>query len=344
MVFGSPDEHRSLKRRFARKNTDELLDAWKAGIRNRRELLVVFDLLRERGQDPPIVEIEEPGEEHRLPVESNAKVRTFRSGKIEFRFSRDGFMSPGRSQFKSQDDLLSYGAEALGLQRRQDAVRGSVSRKGRYQRVDESGAAIFTFGDPILDLVTNKHGLLVVGDETYDLKTAMLRTKFRRGGLRTCDLGSQAQQAFETRLAAAARGENADMILECGENRTVLASTNPSSQEFKAGGITGRFRAWKTNIVVYWSMGAELETFTGNFTFANIVGRYGDQFMSPHCFVVGIGHDFDAHDDYMDEWEWGILPCSSPYDGVKSHCTALVGGQSLSLVVTKGDCDTFWPS
>jgi hypothetical protein len=52
-----------------------------------------------------------------------------------------------------------------------------------------------------------------------------------------------------------------------------------------------RFKAWKKNYPFYWSMGAEIETWGGNFISATIESIYIDTFLAQTCFVVKRGSD-----------------------------------------------------
>ena len=49
---------------------------------------------------------------------------------------------------------------------RESSIR-IMKRTGKYQRIDRTGRPIFTFGDPILDMITDEHGWVSVGNETY---------------------------------------------------------------------------------------------------------------------------------------------------------------------------------
>jgi hypothetical protein len=44
-----------------------------------------------------------------------------------------------------------------------------VRRKGKYQRVDRLSSPVYTFGDPVLDLITDAQGWITIGRETMHL-------------------------------------------------------------------------------------------------------------------------------------------------------------------------------
>jgi hypothetical protein len=339
MLFRSPDEYRIQKRSMASTSTEELIAMWGQTNLEESKRMIVQDLLLERGEDIPALSLKAKYKESRLPVESNVSIRVQQSGKIEFKFPKDGFMTHGRFQFENNDDLIHYFAESFGLNSRRPPTRGRASRRGKYRRVDAEGKPIFTFGDPFLDLVTNKHGILVVGEEVYDLKTAMIRSKNRRGGILSCDVTPYIEDMFRMNLSHALTGCNKFAVLECGEDGGILASTNPADVMIKVGNTLTHFHAWRTNFV-YWSLGASIDTSGGNFSTATIVGRYAEQFQSPHCFVTLVDADTDLNDNYVDEMEWGVVPCSTPYDGVRSLCTVNIKGNSAQETVEAGNCNT----
>jgi len=71
----------------------------------------------------------------------------------------------GRFRFKDRDELLSYLSQAFPLEKFETGHRVTISRKGKYRRLNEEGEQVFTFGDPLLDLITDEHGWLTVGAE-----------------------------------------------------------------------------------------------------------------------------------------------------------------------------------
>lgn len=341
-------------------STEQLLEMWSGADRGKyslQELGVVLEILSERGVEVPLPgkvagvvagEAEAAPAVRRLPGKSNAVLRTARKGKDEIRFPKDGYIQPGRFEFKDWDDFFSYlsqhfGAPASGG----GGVRGSLSRKGKYQRVDDDGNQIFTFGDPILDLVTNRHGLLIIGGAVHDLRAESLKAGPRRGGLRAVDLAPHHEALKRKQLQDAVLGEGNFVLVECDAENATLASRNPSTLDFWSGNARMRFRAWRTNVGIYFNLGAEIETWGGDFETAYIMGRYGEHLpmgsgqMSDECFVLAVDTDDDEEDDYVDEFEWGTGVGFTVPDGVRSFCKAKWRGTLRSGTVQKGSC-TKW--
>src|SRR5262249_48104970 len=106
----------------------------------------------------PATKRETRGATQPLGIDSNATVCPFESGKTDLVFPRDGFLCSERSTFGSAKELTDYIGHVLGLAESGGPGRFRIKRKGKYQRVDRSGRPIFTFGDPILDAITDAHG------------------------------------------------------------------------------------------------------------------------------------------------------------------------------------------
>jgi hypothetical protein len=100
-----------------------------------------------------------------------------------------------------------------------------------------------------------------------------------------------------------------------------------------------RFRSWKKNYWVYRSIGSEIETWGGDFSWAEIQSIYADPVVPANPFICGIvkfDSDHDTNDDYVDEYEYGII-ADTPTT-VRSFCQARWKGQNYSGYVSKGDC------
>ena len=111
----------------------------------------------------------------KLQGESNAALKEVLKNKLELQFPREeGFLRVGRSNFKHEDDLLSYLAQAFPVEKDSFGHRFSVKRKGKYNRVDKSNRIVFTFVDPVLDLITDERGYVTIGGQRYDLRAAEL--------------------------------------------------------------------------------------------------------------------------------------------------------------------------
>ncbi len=216
-----------------------------------------------------------------------------------------------------------------------EGVRGKVVRYGKYDRQAGNGERAFTFGDPILDLITDPAGEMIVGGRRINLAAIELGSpRCRSGGIRRIDLGAfgDARRAF--RLAQAASGQGDYTIIECNREVVALASTNPSRLEFERNNDEMRFKAWKKNYWAYWSMGAEIETWGHDFTSALIESRYLGEAYAQTCTVWKTDSDSDSNDDYVDEYEWGSF--SSQPIRVESTCTARWHGENFRGVVTAG--------
>jgi hypothetical protein len=217
--------------------------------------------------------------------------------------------------------------------------RFHIKRKGKYQRVDRSGRPIFTFGDPILDAITDEHGNITVGRENFNLLPFELAAD-RRGGISSIDLGGDAFRHDLIREATALNGTRT--LVEHTADGAIIASRNPSQIDFFIGSAHMRFRSWKTNYIFYRSIGTEIETWGGNFTSASIESMYADPIVSGNPFVCGVtkrDSDSDTNDDYVDEYETGVF--ANPASTVQSFCTALWKGQTKGGTVRKGSCTMF---
>ena len=289
---------------------------------------------------PPVIK---PTTMRPLAADSNASVGHIDDDKVELHFPKGGFVRCGKSHFKNQDALLAHISETLLMNHRRDAIRLKTKRKGKYQRVDRMGAPVFTFGDPILDMITDENGWLSVGRETYNLLRMELASPAgRKGGIASIDLSLAHEQIQRHQVIEATSPNGKYSFVEYNADRAIMASTNPSSLSFKHGSATMRFRSWKSNYVVYKSIGSEIETWGHDFSSASIRSTYADPVVPNSPFICGIvktDSDSDSNDDYVDEYEWAVngpLPST-----VRSFCEARWFGQLFSGSVSKGDCTTF---
>jgi hypothetical protein len=198
---------------------------------------------------------------------------------------------------------------------------------------------VFTFGDPVLDLITDEHGWLTIGGRRHNLAAAEVADPAARsGGVSTIDLSPRPGE-LDHIIRQASLGTGRFSIVEAGADRAIITTTNPSEYGFYSGGAKMRFRAFKKNDWVGWKMGADIETWGGDFTRAEIQSDYGMTVWDNVCGVAKHDSDSDTNDDYVDEYEWGIN--SSPPTGVRSICTATWKGTTNERIVTKGSCD-YW--
>ena len=271
-----------------------------------------------------------------LSAHANCELVKYDTGNLEFRFpERQGVVKSTRWEFRDRAELVDYVGQLLSLDMRGDGLRGKAVRYGKYDCQGPNGERAFTFGDPILDLITDAEGGIVLGGRRIDLAAIELESpRYRSGGIRQIDLGVVADEVRSFQVAQAASGQGDFTLVECTQDAVALASTNPSQRDFYAGGTHLRFKAWKKNYAVYWSIGAEVETWGHDFDSASIESRYLDTVVAQTCAVVKYDNDSDTNDDYLDEYEWGV---NAPQPlRVVSRCTAQWFGQPYGGQVEAG--------
>jgi hypothetical protein len=255
---------------------------------------------------------------------------------VEFRFpERKGYLTSGRWEFRDHADLVDHIAGMLSVDVTADGLRGTARQIGKYERQDSNGERSFTFGDPILDLITNSAGVLSIAGTHHDLAAEELASpRYRSGGNRRIDLSSATSTMLDTHLARSAMGHGDLTLLECNEEVIAFASTNPSQRDYFRNGHHLRFKAWKKSVFLYWSMGAEVETWGHDFTSATIESTYLAKVGEGLCAVVKVDSDSDSNDDYVDEYEWGV---NAPQPlRVVSRCSATWHGVGFSGQVEAG--------
>jgi hypothetical protein len=246
-----------------------------------------------------------------------------------------GLIEPRRFEFRDRQELVEYLAENLRLSIEADGVRGSVWRTGKYTRRNSDGDLIHTFGDPILDMITNDHGDLFIGGQRLPLAQEELREpRYRVGGVSTLDLGSLGEDFERNYIQRAVMGEGDYVLVTRVGRLTAFASKNPSQRDFFQDGDHLRFKAWKKSRFLYWSMGAEVETWGQDFDRAEVQSRYLDTVVGQTCAAVKLDSDNDTDDDYLDEYEWGV---NAPQPlRVVSLCTARWKNQNFAGQVEAG--------
>jgi hypothetical protein len=280
-----------------------------------------------------------------LAADSNASVGNLKADKLQISFPKGGFLQCGRWQFKDHADLVAYLADVFSVQDKRGAAHLSVRRKGKYQRVDRLSSPVYTFGDPVLDLITDAQGWITIGRETMHLLPRDLASPQNRGGgIISIDLSVNHEDIRRQQLTDALAVNGTRTLIEHTEDRLVVATTNPSQLDFWQGSAHMRFRSWKSNYGFYRSIGSEIETWGGDFTRAEIQSIYADPVVGGNPFICGIvkrDSDSDTNDDYVDEYEYSYgVPPSIP-SSVRSFCQANWKGQIRGGTITKGDCQTF---
>ena len=271
-----------------------------------------------------------------LPTESNCTIcKEQVSDKVIFHFPKDGTIKPGCHKFDSWNEIAQYIASIFSLDGNEGCLQGTIRCEGKYQRVNAQNEPIFTFGDPILDLITNETGEIFIAGQHFCLRQEEIsEPRYRSGGIRSIDLSVHNEVIFHNQLIHAANGEGRFTLLECTDLYCAFASANPSQLDFYKDGGHMRFKAWKKSRFLYWSMGAEIETWGGDFRTARIESRYLDRVGGNICAVVKTDSDSDSNDDYVDEYEWGV---SAPQPTrVVSFCTADWKNQTFSGQVEAG--------
>jgi hypothetical protein len=272
-----------------------------------------------------------------LKTPSSCEVRVSDGNKLGFAFpKKDAYLSVSRWQFRDFDELQEHLASLISLEHEKGGLTGSSSRRGKYERRDKDGKRVFSFGDPILDLITGPAGELEIAGRSLDLARNELSSARRRGGLTQIDLAAIPQEGWLNVATRAAMGEGDFVLLEATEDGVALASTNPSQRDWFRNGNRDhlRFKAWKKSYSVYWSMGAEVETWNHDFDRARIDSRYLMEVSTGICTEVKTDNDSDTNDDYLDEYEWGIN--AQQPERVISLCTANWHGEFFSGQVEAG--------
>lgn len=261
-------------------------------------------------------------------------------GKAELRFDGERrYLRSERSEFATETELLDYVARLLPGTAHGRGLSGSIKRVGKYERITGEGDAAFSFGDPILDLITDDHGTLHLAGRRLDLRAVELARGGRGGGLTCIDFSPFVAGMRDAQLAAGVDQGGPFAIVECTGDSVVIASRNPHQQWFYSGTTKMRFRAFRRSYIVYTKIGADIETWGHDFASASIQSRYG-RFLDEshgHCFTIHSDSDTDGDDDYVDEYEWFIGGgVGSGYDGVTSTCVASWHGRVYSGVVAEG--------
>jgi hypothetical protein len=278
------------------------------------------------------------GKKINLPEHSNCEVTKYEGNHLEFDFAgKKGMMAPARWNFDSKEEIVDYLADLFQLDRNGQELRGKVTCRGKYDRVAEAKEGHpFTFGDPILDLITDSLGEISIAGRKMNLSRVDLSSpRERSGGIRSIDLGGPMSEDLRLQVARAGMGIGDEIALvECNNELVSVASTNPAQRDFYRSGDHMRFKAWKKNYFFYWSMGAEIETWGHDFSTAQIEGRYLDTVFGNLCATVKVDSDSDRNDDYVDEYEWGV---NAPQPlRVVSNCSANWHGSNFAGQVEKG--------
>jgi hypothetical protein len=272
----------------------------------------------------PLIAFESEG---KFPADSNAIIRypdKSESGypKAEVIFPRGdiGYMKHDRFEFIDNQDFIDYLSKIFPAAALKEGLLGEIKRTGSYVRIDDRDRPIFTFGDPILDLITNEDGILVIGSVKYNMKDMELADPDQRGG----GIAGDDLRATNSEKPKALKASYA---------QTALPSEIwfPSPNEYKRM----RFRAFRRNYLAYWRVGADITTKHRDFTFGAVSCRFGASNLDNGCTLDSTASDSDADDNYVacSFWATGNVPI---FGGVNAICTADWGGVRYSDIVQKG--------
>jgi hypothetical protein len=291
-----------------------------------------------------------------LAVESNATVSVFKSTiahesspglsneKTVVRFPKGGYLRVGRSQFRDDDDLHAYLAGILPTIRREGTgLRGAIKRTGKYQRVDANGAPVFTFGELVPDLITDAFGFVTVAGRRIDLRLLARTQPSSPFEGRPTPFNAPAHPSATAPFAATVAEDSVEAGGEDSRGLIPLAVATKDTIWYPNSTTRPRmqFHAWKKNLYVYWSIGAEIETWGKDFTTAKITSRYGHYELGHDvCSLVRTDSDHDSNDDYVDEYEYGYGTAGSDLlTGVWSVCEANWNSTYKKGTVVKGCTD-----
>lgn len=267
----------------------------------------------------------EAARKRRLESVVSIEVEPISSTKGRALFGRERrYVRAGGGRYDTIEALIAEVAKSFPSERVGSGLRGTLSRAGKYARVTEAGDKTFTFGDPILDLVTDDQGSLRVGGREFRPYSAELGMQDRGGGISSIDLTDDIERVRDAMRVASLAGDTRFAVLEDEGEELILASRNPHEQWFYRGSTKMRFRAFRKSYIVYKKMGADVETWGQDFRRASISSTYGS-FVDglSQCFAVGSDSDSDTNDDYVDEYEWFLGGgVESGFDGVRSSCVA----------------------
>ena len=269
-------------------------------------------------------------------VWDSCSVSCLEGTKAHIRFEPGATVCAGRSEFEHPGEIDAYVREFFGLQSFDVDARQSMRRTGKYAKVDSAGSPVPTFGDPILDLITDDTGSLIIAGRKIALFTESWRRGLHRmGGISGIDYAIDKVDFLVKDNESG--GESGPKVAQL-----MMSGGFGASQSWYSKQATLKFSAWKSDYWFYWSMGAEIETWGRDFTYARIDSEYALD-LGPFCLPLFHDNDDDTDDDYVDEWEWGFTIISTngarfgPLDRVTSECFARWSGGEYRGVVAAGE-------
>ncbi len=267
----------------------------------------------------PVSKIKTLSTSLRLPTNSNCEITAIGRSKVEVRFPYDkGYLTAGRNAFRDEDDLTNYLLEAFLMERdEKGGMRGSVRCISAYQRIDSNGKSIFTFDDPILDLITDENGIFTISGTRVNAKDIILANE---------------RESTSINKSALVDGKLTKNLVS--KASFTASQSIPSEVFFPSSGASRRirFKAYRDVFPGSWRAGANIKTRRLDFVSASITGHYALDTFS--CAEVKVDTDSDTTDNFLNEFEFGVN--SPPASGVLSECRALWDGNNLSETLAKG--------
>lgn len=238
-------------------------------------------------------------------------------------------------QFASIEELVDYIAHTFDIEPLSPhSIRGTGAqvRHRRVIKASESNPALFH--NPVLDHITSPHGELVIGSQSYNMRARRLGAS--RRGLVTLDPPTNNFTAAHA--------------LSCYDDFSgleICESDDGSTRTYSDGNASMSFRSYKDSTGPYWEMGTEIKTSGLNFEAAIINSCYFGEAYAQTCAIQKSDSDSDTNDNYLDEYEWGIV--APQPTRVVSLCRVQWNDRRISGVVSAGsECfvvgaDCLWP-
>lgn len=283
---------------------------------------------------------------------TNAKISILAEGKIHVEFPKKGYLNIGKSQFKDIPEIITYLSGILKIKPKdKETLEGSIKRTGKYQRLDKNGKPALTFGDVILDLITDESGMCKVGTKEISFYHLMITENTLKGGVLTRINPAAAKLAAEQEFLRALAETSPYEVLNANDTSFTIVSKNPAKATFQNEKHTVKFKAWRTHFLFYFNEGSELDIVRGpDFKNASIASSYfksipASQPGGPTCVNIKNDTDTDTNDDYLEESEFAIAVGTSSVkpSGHHSFCKASWDPleDSATAIVNKGGCSTF---
>jgi hypothetical protein len=256
-----------------------------------------------------------------FPTCDGVRIQIIGDNRAQLIFAPGATISPARTEFADEEDLLAYLKQFFPIVGEGKVARMTICRKGRYQRIDSMQRPILTFGDPVLDLITDPSGRVRIGATAHDFQSLLSAGRIFASGT-------------DSKLAIDTLPINP-------------AAPKKNAIDFTDGNFRMRFHAWRSNYLLFWKMGAEIETWGENFTWARIDSQYGGAVGTDGtvggalCGVMKTGSDEAVDDDYIDEYEWGTAGSVQPAS-VRSMCSAVWRGELRQRLVEAGEACQAW--